>query len=63
EVLYQRKLVDLVPAGRTLQAEAAWSGPLAGGALFLSLVMEHQLDQGTRQDFQFRGALQFGRTF
>jgi len=63
EVLYQRRLVDLVPAGRTLQAEAAWSGPLAGGALFLSLVMEHHLGQDTRQDFQFRGALQFGRTF
>ena len=63
EVLYQRKLVDLVPAGRTLQAEAAWSGPFAGGALFLSLIMEHQLGQDTRQDFQFRGALQFGRTF
>ncbi|MDD9860042.1 MAG: hypothetical protein OXU40_06295, partial [Nitrospira sp.] len=63
EVLYQRKLVDLVPAGRTLRAEAAWSGPFAGGALFLSLIMEHQLGQDTRQDFQFRGALQFGRTF
>ena len=63
EVLYRRQRVDLTPAGRALQAEAAWSGPFAGGALFLSLGVERHAGQNTRQDFQFLGAVQFERTF
>ncbi len=63
EVLYRRQRVGLAPAGRTLQAEAAWRGPFAGGGLLLSLGLEYHASQDTRQDFEFLGAVQFERVF
>ncbi len=63
EVLYRTQRVDLAPAGRHLQVEAAWRGAFAVGELFLSLGVERHANQDVRQGLQLLGAVRFERVF